>query len=359
VLQRLELSEQQAGFPLAHRRLAMGLRTTVRRSHHRATPLFSVIVPTFDRFELLKDTLSSVFHQRFGAFEIIVVDDGSKDETVGYLKSLGRRVTALSQPNGGPAAARNLGARHAQGTYLAFLDSDDLWFPWTLEVYAKVLQNAGQPCFLVGKPQRFRTDRALAEVGCDKVQWKHFGDYLASDAYWRWWGVSSFVVKRTTFSEVGGFSAGLLSGEDADLALRMGTATGFVQITAPTTFAYREHAGNIATDLSRNIQAAQYKIQAERRGQYPGGTRRQQQRWCILTRHVRPIALACARSGFSREAWALYWSTFGWHVALRRWRFLGAFPAQALLGLARSKLNISGRALRHPERIVSQIGEQP
>jgi hypothetical protein len=112
-----------------------------------------------------------------------------------------------------------------------------------------------------------------------------------------------------------------------------------VQVRAPATFAYREHAGNLARDLSRNIQAAQHEIRAERSGQYPGGRRRRQQRWRILTRHVRPVALECARSGVGREAWELYWSTFRWHVVLRRWRFLAAFPLLALLGSARNKRN--------------------
>jgi GT2 family glycosyltransferase len=336
MLRQLHFSSQQAESPLQHPRRNIGTSTTdmVKRSRREFTPLFSVIVPTLDRVELLKQTLNSVFRQRFDSFEMIVVDDGSKDETVDYLRTLGRRVTALSQPNCGPAAARNLGARHAQGAYLAFLDSDDLWFPWTLEAYAAVLQNAGQPCFLAGKPQRFGTDKPVPEAGSHAVQWDHFADYLASGADWRWWGVSSFVVKRSTFSEAGGFSVGLLSGEDADLALRIGTAPGFVQVTAPITFAYREHAGNMTLmtlNVGRTLQAAKHSIRVEHCGGYPGGARRRLQRWRILTRHIRPVALACARSGLAREAWALYWYTFRWHVALRRWRFLAGFPVRALI----------------------------
>jgi hypothetical protein len=116
----------------------------------------------------------------------------------------------------------------------------------------------------------------------------------------------------------------------------MGTARGFVQVTGPATFAYREHAGNIAFDLNRNIQAAQHKVSAECCGQYPGGRQRRRQRWRILTRHVRPIVLECARAGMGRVAWAFYLSTFAWHFALGRWRFLIAFPALALFASIRS-----------------------
>ena len=268
------------------------------------------------------------------------MDDGSNDGTIELPEEFWHdRVTFLTQPNGGPSAARNLGARQARGTYLAFLDSDDLWFPWTLDVYAMVLMKTGHPAFMAGKPWRFQTDGALPDIRDEAPQWRQFGDYLESGDEWRWWGVSSFVVQRQTFIGVGGFAVDLKNGEDGDLALRIGTARGFVQITAPATFAYREHAGNIAGDLSCNIAALQRQINAECSGEYPGGPQRRRQRRQILARHVRPVALACAKAKMRRHAWVLYWSTFGWHVALRRWRFLGAFPVLALLGFTSSKRN--------------------
>src|SRR5262245_47305484 len=90
-------------------------------------PLFSVVIPSFNRVALLATTLKSVFAQRFTDFEIIVVDDGSTDATMDYLESLEHRVKVFGQQNQGPGAARNRGARHSGGAYLAFLDSDDLW----------------------------------------------------------------------------------------------------------------------------------------------------------------------------------------------------------------------------------------
>ncbi|MCS7063994.1 MAG: glycosyltransferase family 2 protein, partial [Methylacidiphilales bacterium] len=95
-------------------------------------PKFSVIIPTYNRAPLLKQTLDSVLNQSFLDYEIIIVDDGSTDDTWQYLQSLRVKVTYYRQDNKGPAAARNLGAQHASGDYLAFLDSDDLWHPDTL-----------------------------------------------------------------------------------------------------------------------------------------------------------------------------------------------------------------------------------
>src|SRR5262245_53825606 len=95
-------------------------------------PQFSVIIPTHNRLCLLQRALGSVRNQTFRDYEVIVVDDGSSDGTWNYLGSLVPFIKALRQENRGPGPARNLGATHATGSYLAFLDSDDLWFPWTL-----------------------------------------------------------------------------------------------------------------------------------------------------------------------------------------------------------------------------------
>ena len=89
-------------------------------------PEFSVVIPTYNRLDYLKQALSSVWAQTFTDYEIIVVDDGSNDGTREYLHGLRSKLRILSQPNSGPGAARNIGLREAQGDYIALLDSDDL-----------------------------------------------------------------------------------------------------------------------------------------------------------------------------------------------------------------------------------------
>lgn len=300
-------------------------------------PQFSVIIPAHNRLHLLKRAVASVGNQTFRDYELIIVDDGSIDGTWDYLSSLGPTIKALRQENRGPGAARNLGVQHASGIYLSFLDSDDLWFPWTLDVYAMVLVKTNYPAFVAGKPRRFASEEALSDVEGGSPQWLQFEDYLDSGDEWRWWGVSSFVIQRETFLNVGGFSEELQNGEDIDLALHLGTARGFVQLAAPDTFAYREHGGNVARDVRRNVSALQREVTAEHCGKYPGGRERSRQRRQILSRHIRPLALECAKKNMSREAWWFYCSTLSWHVALGRWRFISAFPLIALLASARSK----------------------
>ena len=94
----------------------------------------SVVVPTYNRAGLIRETLDAVFAQTVAPDEVIVVDDGSQDDTPAVLASYGRRVTAVRIPNSGDLVARNTGLRLAQGRLVAFCDSDDLWLPDFLAV---------------------------------------------------------------------------------------------------------------------------------------------------------------------------------------------------------------------------------
>jgi glycosyltransferase involved in cell wall biosynthesis len=299
-------------------------------------PKFSIITPVYNRAPLLQKMLASVAAQRCRDFELIVVDDGSNDDPARVIRSSGLQVRTLNQANRGPGAARNAGMREAGGDYVAFLDSDDVWFPWTLEVYDEVIGAHDRPSFIAGKPLRFQRESELEAAEEARVVSALFRDYLASGDEWRWWGVSSFVIRRDALQGCGGFSEAHINGEDADLALKLGTARGFVQITRPVTFGYREHDANATGNLDKNLAGLWYKIDRERAGAYPGGASRERERWRILTRHARPMILACPREGRRSEGWKLYRATFRWHVALGRWKFLMAFPLQALLTGARA-----------------------
>ena len=168
--------------------------------------VFSVVVPSFNRIAVLEEALESVFAQRFTDFEVIVVDDGSTDGTKDYLNSLRATRQALSPADRGPGAARNLGARHAKGKYVAFLDSDDLWFPWTLEVYRDIIHGHCDPSFIAGKPCVFSIGDELAKVKSGAVRAEWFADYLVSAERWRWYSASSFIIRRDAFVAVGGFT---------------------------------------------------------------------------------------------------------------------------------------------------------
>lgn len=106
-------------------------------------PKVSVIIPTYNRCRLVKEAIKSVLAQSFTDLEILVIDDGSTDDTAGMVKAVNdERCRYLYKPNGGAASARNMGLTNACGEFVAFLDSDDLWPKEYLEVMVPSLQNA-------------------------------------------------------------------------------------------------------------------------------------------------------------------------------------------------------------------------
>jgi glycosyltransferase involved in cell wall biosynthesis len=292
-------------------------------------PLFTVVIATYNRAGLLAETLSSLWRQRYTGFEVIVVDDGSSDDTAALLRANESRLTWHRQDHRGAGAARNLAARHARGHYLAFLDSDDLWFPWTLEVYARAIAEASQPSLLIGSAVNFTAPGEVAGVVETPPQVSKFADYFAADDQWRCWGAGFAVVRRDVFDGAAGFSDRLANGEDADLVMRIGTAAGFAHVTSPITLAYRIHAQSAMTNLDHTLHGARHLIETELAGGYPGGEARAQARRRILSRHLSSVMLAALRNGRRRDAWRMYAATFKWHVRLNRWRFLLAFPVMA------------------------------
>ncbi|HMF30539.1 MAG TPA: glycosyltransferase [Candidatus Lokiarchaeia archaeon] len=126
--------------------------------------LVSVIIPTYNRAQLITETLNSVLQQTYQNLEIIVVDDGSNDNTEEIVKSINdSRIAYYWQENSGlPASARNLGISHADGDFIAFLDSDDIWLPNKLEIQLALFEKRNDilgictnAILFPGKPRKF------------------------------------------------------------------------------------------------------------------------------------------------------------------------------------------------------------
>ena len=103
-------------------------------------PAISVIIPTYNRANLISQSIESVLAQTFSDYEIIVVDDGSTDDTAAVVKAFGDRVRYVWTENGGTGHARNVGMQHARGRHFIFLDSDDEFYPYALEVELGLLE---------------------------------------------------------------------------------------------------------------------------------------------------------------------------------------------------------------------------
>ena len=162
-------------------------------------PLVSVIIPTFNRLELLRETVQSVRSQTFRDFEIIVVDDGSTDGSGEWLKAQGD-LRVVSQANSGIATSRNNGAAAARGRWLAFLDHDDLWAADKLEVQVEVI-NANPEVALVAT-RHVRLGKRLRDPKRPK---SIKGDLLAKVYSESFIHTSSVMIRKDALEHIGGF----------------------------------------------------------------------------------------------------------------------------------------------------------
>jgi hypothetical protein len=308
-------------------------------------PLFSVIIPAYNRARLLPATLASVFSQEFEDYEVIAVDDGSTDETRAVLEAHSGRVCMLRQDNRGPGAARNLGLQHARGEYIAFLDSDDLWYPWTLATYWKIIEHCGRPSVIAGR-LRYFAGNAVSDAE-EPLRYDVFGDYLEACGSGLYVGSGQMAVCTSALRAIGGFGEELGNAEDHDLALRLGAAAGFVCVHSPVMVAYRQHAECMTADVGKTLAGVSHLLGRERAGGYPGGRFRRLQRQRILACHARAASLAALDGGRPGPAWQLYRSTLPWHLRQGRWKYLFGFPLRALQSRA------SGWLRPKPHGVVS------
>ena len=295
--------------------------------------LFSVVVPTYNHAQFLGKALESVLTQDCQDFEIVVVDDGSTDATPQVLASFADKIRIVHQENQGPGAARNLGVKNSTGEYIAFLDSDDFWFPWTLATYAQIIKEKNRPTLIAGTLVYFHQETEVNGLVLKPLALENFPDYLAASRRGLYCGTNRMVVRRAAIIEAGGFAKGKFNGEDHDLVMRLGTAPGFVNVNAPAMVAYRQHTGALTQDLSKTFMGLVYLLHMEKAGRYPGGRNRRRERRRILAFHARPLSLELLRQKDYQKAWALYRQTFVWNLALGRLRYLAGFFVKAVLSL--------------------------
>jgi glycosyltransferase involved in cell wall biosynthesis len=230
-------------------------------------PEVSVIVPTYNYAHFIGDCLDSIFSQTYKDFEVIVVDDGSTDDTAQVLKKYRGEIHYIHQENRGLPAARNTGIRAAQGEYLAFLDSDDLWLPDKLDEQIRVLRNDADMGIIFSDASAFDEKGVIRESILKEentctgfcFQRLFMGNYL----------VMPTVMIRTRCLEKGGlFDESLTAVEDYDLWLRISIyyKIGFV---AKVLAKYRVHPSNMSRDFFR-LMENEIKVIQKIIEQYPG-----------------------------------------------------------------------------------------
>jgi glycosyltransferase involved in cell wall biosynthesis len=194
--------------------------------------MISVVIPTYNRAGLLRKAVDSVLGQTFRDFELIVVDDGSTDETAGILSSYGGRLRAIRQENKGPSAARNRGTGEARGELIAFLDSDDWWDPRKLEIQMGEMEK--NPAYSVSHTQEvwYRQGKLLEQK---KIHSKPHGFIFAQCLPLCCVSASTLVIRRSILEEAGGFDEGFPCCGDYDLWVRLSAQHPFLLVDKPLT----------------------------------------------------------------------------------------------------------------------------
>jgi hypothetical protein len=162
-----------------------------------------------------------------------------------------------------------LGVQRAIGTYVAFLDSDDFWFPWALATFHEAIRLHHEPSLISAATFEFQGQ--LPDVEQESFATKCFHDYLETASEPAYVGSGAMVVKRSIFDRAGGFDDTMSVGEDLDFYFRLGTSRDFVRVLSPVTLAYRRHTGNMSTVPPALYSGAVELLIREAEGRYPGG----------------------------------------------------------------------------------------
>jgi glycosyltransferase involved in cell wall biosynthesis len=185
--------------------------------------LISVIIPTYNRSHYLREAIESVLNQVYESIEIIVIDDGSTDDTKGVVEKYGERIKYIYQDNAGVTAARNTGTENAKGKFVAFLDDDDIWEANMLQKAIKMLDKAGEEVGVAYVDCRYfrASDRkALFDKGMSQFSGDIFGELLKANFI----PINTVLIKKECFDKVKGFDENIEWYEDWDLLLRIALA---------------------------------------------------------------------------------------------------------------------------------------
>jgi glycosyltransferase involved in cell wall biosynthesis len=228
-----------------------------------ASPLVSVIVPTFNRTNYLKLTLQSIISQTYQNIEVIVVDDGSDGNENRTLCEQFSKVTYIKIENsGGPARPRNTGIRASNGSLIAFTDDDDIWLPQKLEKQISILDRNPEyglvhgPCEVIDEKGN-KTTEIIGRPGSPLV--KHGDMKLRMMGNWTLM-MPTPLVRRAIIEEVGFFDEEIPPAlEDVEFWNRSSFYTSFYYLDEPLVL-YRKHANNISSDKKKYVALPLYLV---------------------------------------------------------------------------------------------------
>lgn len=220
-------------------------------------PLVTVVIPTYNRAWILEAAVESVLNQDMDDFELIVVDDGSTDETQRLLSGFAddHRVSIIRQENQGVSASRNRGIAEAKGTYVAFLDSDDLWLPQKLSCQIALFRS--KPHIKICQTEEIWI-RKGQRVNPKKRHKKPSGMIFEPSVELCLVSPSAVMLHRDLFTAVGTFDESLPACEDYDLWLRISCRYPVYLIDTPLII----KRGGHEDQLSRNPGMDRFRIRS-------------------------------------------------------------------------------------------------
>lgn len=279
-----------------------------------ATDSVSVVIPAYNAERFIAEAIESVLDQDTAPREVIVVVDGATDNTAALVEAYGRHVTGIHQSNSGVSAARNRGVAAASGSYVAFLDADDVWLPRKLGRQLEIMRDRPDLGLVYSG---YQIAGPSLDTSVSETQFVHPTEAVRNTLLLEppgIWVSSTCLIPKSVLEAVGGFDARLSTSADTDLAVRIGLR--YQVDGAPEALAvYRQHE----SQMHHNADAMAHDME-------------------IVYRNIFDSGDFESFSGLKRRAWANLHSTLALSYASegryrdaagRAWRALCQHPTRA------------------------------
>lgn len=217
-------------------------------------PAISVVIPAYNAQNTIKETIQSVLNQTFSDFEIIVINDGSTDETLNIVQTISDpRLKVFSYANAGPSISRNRGISNASGEFIAPLDSDDIWLPDKLEAQLNALRDYPQAAIAYSWIDHINEQGNFLRKGTRNTD---TGNVYAKLLLVNFIVTTSNpLIRRTALTEVGEFNPNLKWADDRDMWIRLAARHEFVCVPA-VHILYRQSSYSLSANIIRQCNGS-------------------------------------------------------------------------------------------------------
>jgi len=221
------------------------------------SPLVSAVVVTYNKADVLGDSIRSILKQTYRPIEILVVDDGSTDGTADVVRSFGGQVRYIPKENGGTGSARNLGIQESRGEYVAFLDGDDLWLPRKIEAQMAAFER--EPDLAAVQCGAYTVDNQLKilETRACHPRQDTLWDFLMFRNLPAF--ASCVVIPKKILDRIGGFGMDLVILSDWDMVCRLARA-GTLRSVPELLVLYRQYPSNQSRNVEIHIDSGERSL---------------------------------------------------------------------------------------------------